>query len=148
MSLQTVKRLASRIFGVGQSQVRIMDAQKAIDSLTADDVRQLEKTGAIKILKLKSGGRGKAKLRHAKQLLGRRTGPGRRKGTSNAKLTLKKRWTRRIRSQRKLLASIQGSLVPGAYQQMYRMIKGGFFRDKRQLLLFVEERKMRSENKK
>ena len=147
MSLQTVKRLASRIFGTGQSQVRIVDVEKSLNALTADDVRGLEKAGAIKILSRISVGRGKAKIRHAKKLLGRGTGQGSRKGTGNAKLTLKRRWTARIRAQRKLLASMHPSLVQGAYQQVYRMIKGGFFRDKKQLLSFVEERKLR-ENKK
>lgn len=143
MSLQTVKRLASRIFGAGQSQVRIVDVEKSLNALTADDVRQLEKQGAIKILHKISVGRGKAKLRHAKKLLGRRTGAGRRKGTDNAKLLLKTRWVMKARSQRKLLASLHPSLVTGAYQQIYRMIKGGFFRDKAHLLSFVEERKLR-----
>ncbi|MEK6924242.1 MAG: 50S ribosomal protein L19e [Candidatus Micrarchaeota archaeon] len=147
MSLEMVRRIASRVFKAGESRVRIIDAKKAAEALTADDVRNLAKQGVITVIPVKSVGRGKARKRQAQKLKGRRAGMGRRKGTPNAVLTRKKRWVRRVRGQRKLLAKLKHSLAPGAYQTLYRRIKGGLYRSKRQLELQVEENKPKVENK-
>lgn len=147
MSLKTVKRIASRVFGAGATRIRFTDGKKAAEALTADDVRQLGKQGVIEVRAVKSVGRGKARLRGAKKRRGRRSGPGRHKGTPNAVLATKKKWIGQVRSQRRLLAHVKPTLAKGAYHRLYRMIKGGLFRNKRALDNYITEHNFKVEKK-
>lgn len=138
MSLETVKRIASRLLGVGVSRVRIADEKKAREALTADDVRGLVKQGFV--FKTPAGvpGRGKARLRGKRRRAGRGRGPGSKRGTSSAGFSAKKLSMRRVRGLRRLLRRIKPLLKPGAYSRLYGMVKGGGLRDKRQLKEFVK----------
>lgn len=147
MSLKTVKNLAARVLGVGVSRLRIRDEAKAKDALSADDVRALSRDGAIEVIPETGVGRGKAKLRALRRPLGRRAGSGRRKGTSNAVVPAKTLWIRKLRSQRELLTTIKPTLKPGVYAKLYRRVKGNNFRDRRQLLTFINENDLRTDKK-
>ncbi len=147
MSLKTIRRMAGRAFNAGIKRIKILDAKKASEALTTDDVRMLEKTGVIKVVHSTSVGRGKARARHLQKLLGRRRGPGRHKGTPNAVLNTKTRWLAQVRAQRKLLAHIKPTLAEGAYQRLYRMVKGGLFRNKKSLETYVNEHNFKVERK-
>jgi ribosomal protein L19E len=47
MSLKTVRRLAARLLRAGESRIRIIDAKRASEALTGDDVRSLIAEGVI-----------------------------------------------------------------------------------------------------
>ncbi|OIO24533.1 hypothetical protein AUJ14_06035 [Candidatus Micrarchaeota archaeon CG1_02_55_22] len=147
MSLKTIRKLASRVFNAGVSRVRIRDNAKVKDALSADDVRQLEKEGAIELLPVKGVGRGKARKRDTRKKLGRRMGAGRRKGTSKAVMTPKTKWISKIRAQRELLHKLRPRLVEGAYGTLYRRVKGNNFRDRKHLLTTIEENYLRTDSK-
>ncbi len=138
MSLKTVKRVASRLEKAGESRVRIMDVKAAESALTAEDVRGLLKSGAVVIIPEAGTGRGKARIRAVRRKAGRGRGEGSRKGTPSAVLTNKKRWMRRVRALRRLLKSLKPTLAPGVYKSLYRMVKGGSVRDKKQLVQYAK----------
>ncbi len=134
MALDTVKRIAGRLLGAGVSRIRIGDAKRAKEALTAEDVRTLIKEGIVYKIAQKGTGRGKSRLREAKK---RRTGGSRGqgsiRGTGSATMSDKKRWMQRIRALRRLLRSLKPTLADGSYGKLSRMLKGGVVRDKRQL---------------
>lgn len=134
MSLKTVKRVVSRLKKAGESRVRIMDPKAAESALTAEDIRGLLKSGAVIVLPETGTGRGKARIAAVRRKAGRGRGEGSRHGTPSAVLSDKKRWMRRVRALRRLLKSIKPTLAEGSYKRLYRMVKGGSVRDKKQLL--------------
>ena len=142
MSLQTVKRVASRLFKAGESRVRILDAKRASEALTADDVRTLIKEGVVTRTPSGAPGRGKARLRNKRRQEGRGRGPGSRRGTPSASFDKKKQWMRRVRALRKLLNKVKPQLKAGAYSRLYSMVKGGSVRDKKQLLEFLKTKSL------
>jgi large subunit ribosomal protein L19e len=142
MSLKTVKRLAADILKAGESRVRIVDAKKAGEAMTREDVKGLLKEGVVVLLQKKGVGRGKAKLRQEKRRKGRRRGRGSRKGAKYATLGRKEQWMKRVRAQRRLLKSLKGRLKEGSYKKLYVMVKGNAFKDKRQLDSFIQQNKL------
>jgi large subunit ribosomal protein L19e len=134
MSIETTKRVVSRFSKVGESRVAIRDYKAAKEALTADDMRELIRTGAIEIRPQKGVGRAKATAKQARKEAGRRRGSGSRKGSQFAKTTRKDRWVRKVRAQRKVLTNIKARLADGAYRELYSQVKGGMFRDKKHLL--------------
>jgi len=134
MSIETTKRVVSRFAKVGESRIVIRDFKAAKDALTADDMRELVKTGAIEIIPAKGIGRAKAKIKQKRKEAGRRRGSGSRKGSQFAKTTRKDRWVTKVRAQRKVLLNLRSRLAEGAYRELYSQIKGNLFRDKKHLL--------------
>jgi large subunit ribosomal protein L19e len=134
MSIETTKRVVSRFSKVGESRIAIRDYKAAKEALTADDMRELVKSGAIEIMPAKGIGRAKAKAKQARKEAGRRRGQGSRKGSQFAKSTEKDRWVRKLRAQRKVLANLKPRLKEGAYRELYGQAKGNLFRDKKHLL--------------
>jgi large subunit ribosomal protein L19e len=142
MRLESVRRIASQVMKCGESRVKILETTDALKALTRDDVRSLISRGVIVSTPKVGVGRAKAQFRLKRKHLGRRTGPGRRKGTAYAVLSRKKRWIQKIRSQRRLLAGMKSKLVPGAYRRLRAMAKGSAFTEKRHLKSFIEEQKL------
>ncbi len=139
MSLQTTKRLAARILKCGESRVRILDAKKAAEALTAEDVRALASQGIIVALQKRGVGRGKARIKQSRKEAGRRRGPGSKKGENRANETRKERWMKKARSQRKILRAHKDSLGQGEHKKLYSMVKGNYFKSKKHLLAEITE---------
>ncbi|NYZ78053.1 50S ribosomal protein L19e [Candidatus Micrarchaeota archaeon] len=139
MSLKTVKRLASRVLGVGESHVKILDAKRASEALTSDDVRSLISEGAIVGEQKMGVGRAKARFKQARLHAGRRRQKGSVKG--GRKTRGKKKWISMTRGTRRLLASLKPSLKKGYYRNSYLKIKGGYFKSKAQLLQYLRDNK-------
>ena len=75
---------------------------------------------------------------------GRRKGYGSRKGTANARLDSKTVWINKIRLQRKFLKQLRDTkkISLETYKDLYRKSKGGFFRNKRHIKLYITEHKL------
>ncbi len=131
MTIQTVRRLAADIMGVGRNKVRISPdgLKEAEGALTRSDVRGLIEKGVIK--KAKPAGRASSGRRT-------RTGHGRRKGTP---VDGKTAWMMKIRAQRRLLRMLleSGALKPGSWRAVYGKAKSGIFRNKKAMLLYLKE---------
>ncbi len=151
MKLTVQKRLASRLLKAGYNKVkfdpeRLSDIKEAI---TSSDLRTLIKEGAV--VKEKPKGVSKSRSRKVKEQKkkGRRKGHGSRKGKATARTEKKETWINRIRAQRKLLSSLkeQQKISKETYTLFYRKAKGGFFRSKRHLLLYLEEQNLIQKSK-
>ncbi len=139
MSLQTVRRVAARLFKAGESRVKIMDVARASEALTSEDIRALVKEGAVVILAKIGPSRAAARFKQSRKRSGRRRGKGSQKGSKYAGLTQKDQWIAKIRSQRALLFSLRGKLKPTAVRKVYRQIKGNAFKNKHALLTYLKE---------
>ncbi len=136
MAISTIRRIAARIYRVGETRVRIADQKKASQALTADDVRQLVKDKILVIRPLKRPSRASARWKQARIRSGRRRGRGSKKGTG---FSQKRKWIEKTRSQRKLLVIYKAKLKPGAFRKLYRMVKGNAFRNKHALVTYMNE---------
>jgi large subunit ribosomal protein L19e len=145
MKLDKVKKLAAKVFKVGEKRVWIDPAQesKAKEAMTKDDVRQLIAEGVIKKRKPMSLSRARANALMNKKRKGRKKGRGKRKGTPNARTNKKKLWAAKVRAQRKVLREIRKSNPKAfekvSYADVYRKIKGGYFRGKKYVEAYVKE---------
>ena len=135
--LSTVKRLASEILGVGVSKIRIKpeDIGRAESALTREDVRGLIKDKVI-IVKRRPGfkvlNRRKKKLR------------GSRKGSMNSRAPEKGKWMTSVRAQRKYLSELvsAGNLEKSSKRKVYMRIKGGSFKGKKAMLMYLKDNSM------
>ncbi len=139
MSIATVRRICSRVYNVGETRVKILDAKRASEALTADDVRLLVKEKAIMITAAKAPSRAAARHKQARRHAGRRRGSGSKKGTG---MSDKTKWIIKLRSQRKLLAAIKPTLKPGAFRKLYKMTKGNAFKTKHALSAYVKDNQL------
>lgn len=140
MELNQVKRLAAAIYGCGKTRVRVVDAAKASQAMTKDDVRGLIHQGAIAKKQVKGASKVRArKIAHQKKK-GLQRGPGSRKGTKKTRTPKKARWMKRVRALRIRLLARKEKIGTANYRKLYNMIKGGYFRDKRHLELHMKEK--------
>ncbi len=135
MDLNKLKALAAKTLKVGQSRIKIIDAEKAGEAITREDVRSLYKEGAIKVAPLRGASRGRARVLEAKKKAGRKVGAGKRKGTKKAREGKKKKWMVQVRAQRRRLKAKK----PSNYRKLYKMIKGGYFKSLKHLESFIRK---------
>jgi len=146
MEFTIQKRLAGTILKCSPSRIRL-DTERLSDikeAITKVDIKGLIKEGAIR--KLKVIGISKFRSRKIKQQKrkGRQKGHGSRKGKATARSGSKKKWMGLVRNQRDLLKILKekGLLEPKTYRTLYNKSKGGFFRSRRHLRLYIEEHKL------
>lgn len=144
MNLKTQRRIAADVLKAGKTRVwlnpeRKEDIKKAI---TKNDIKELVKQGAIAERPKVGVSRARAKHIAIQKSKGRRKGKGSRTGKRTARLPDKKDWMTRIRAQRGLLTTMkQHKLIDDkVYREMRQKAKGGFFRSKRHIKLYLEDR--------
>ena len=138
------KIVAAKVLKCGVSRVRILDEKAVGEALTREDIRSLIKRGAI--IKLPKQGNSRA---HANKIMGqkkkgRRIGRGSRKGTKKTTAPKKRTWIRTVRPLRKLLKELRDTnrINRDEYRELYLKIKGGYFRNKKHLLLYLKEKEL------
>lgn len=142
MGLESRKRLAAEELKCSLKKVRfdperLSEIQEAI---TKVDIRALIREGVISKKGVNYASRVRARKRARQKRKGRRKGWGKRKGKKHARLSKKEAWMGKIRAQRKLLNDLrEKGLAKGVYQKLYLMAKGGFFRSRRHIKLYMEE---------
>lgn len=140
MKLQ--RRLAARILKCSPKRVFI-DPTKLTDikeAITKTDIRGLIKAGAIR--KIPKRGISRSRTRKRRQHLRKRhRGPGSKKGKMTARLPRKTVWKNRVRLQRQFLKELRNkkTIDKRTYQELYMRCKGGFFRSKRHIQLYLTE---------
>jgi large subunit ribosomal protein L19e len=137
------KRLAAKILKVGESKVwidptKIKDAQSAI---TRIDVKKLIKQGIIKKLP--------SKVKMPKKKKKKRRGTGSRKGSKHARLPKKRRWINTVRPLRRMLRELkaEGSIDNRTYRRLYMLVKGGQFRSRSHLRIYLKQHGILKEKK-
>lgn len=153
MKLTIQKRLASEILKCSPSKVWLdsTKSKEIKEAITKIDLKNLIKEGVIAKKKDPEQSRVRARKVHQQKVKGRRSGKGSRKGGPNARLGKKEKWMNKIRSIRDLLSEMKekGFIETGVHRNLYSKAKGGFFRNKRHVKLYVKEHELlrKNENK-
>lgn len=144
MELKTQKRLAATILKCSPKKIvfdtdRLQDIKEAI---TKTDIRALISEDVIIAKPARGVSRGRAREAQKKKSKGRQKGHGSRKGKKTARTDKKETWMNKVRAQRSLAVSLKTNekLESKDFRSTYLKIKGGFFRSKRHLLLYLNER--------
>lgn len=142
--MRAQRRLAAKVMKTSPKKVWFdperLDEIK--EGITKFDIRGLIKDKAIKRKKLHSASRSGARRRLVQKRKGRQKGP--RKGKRTARLPKKKAWMNKIRLMRKFLKELKDKSIISVrdYRILYLKAKGGFFRSKRHIKLYIEEQGM------
>lgn len=146
MRLTVQRRLAATLFKCSGKKVwfdndRLEDIKEAI---TKQDVKGLIAEGAIRAKPMTSISRGRARENKKQKAKGLRKGTGSRKGKKTARLPKKVAWMSKVRVQRAFLKELREKkiITPTVYQKLYLKSKGGFFRSKRHIKLYIEDQKL------
>ena len=144
MNLRTQKRVAADVLGVSIKKVWFDSTRlpEIKESITKADIRSLIAQGVIRPKPNKGVSRVRARKTLVQKRKGRRQGKGSRKGKSTARLGRKEKWVILIRAQRELLKILKNKklLTLKVYQNLRRKAKGGFFRSKRHIQLYIKDR--------
>lgn len=137
------RKLAARILKTSPQKVKfpvasLEDIKKAI---TRSDLRGLIAVGKIIKSTPNEHSRARARKIAGQKRKGRRRGKGSHKGTKTSVVTGKEKWITRIRAQRSFLQELRGKnlLDSRQYQLLYSKCKGGYFRNKRHIKLYLTE---------
>lgn len=143
MDLKSKKRMAASILGVSKKKVYFNPERlsEISESYTREDIKRNIEEGAIVKKRTNEQSRARAKVNRAQKAKGLRKGPGSRKGKHSARLGRKTVWINKIRLFRRLLRSFyEKELIDNkTYRMLYMRAKGGFFRSKRHLLLYMND---------
>lgn len=143
MNLKKQKRMAAELMGIGESRVWIdPESQEDVEgAITKRDVDNLIESGVIKKKPKKGTSKGRARETKKQKKKGRRKGHGSRRGKKGSRQSDKDKWMEKIRALRKELKEMRenGKIDQEKYRKLYRMAKGGFFRNKKHLKLHVEK---------
>ena len=142
-TLKMQRRIAAELLKCGENRIWI-DPERVDDvasAITREDIRRLIKEGVIKKKPVKGQSRYRARRRHEQKKKGRHRGPGSRKGKKTARMGKKEVWIKTIRALRKELRKLkeQKKIDRKTYRMLYIRAKGGQFKSKHQLYLFLEE---------
>ncbi len=141
--MRAKKQLAGRMLKTSPKKVKFAaDALEEIKkAITRSDIRGLIAIG--KITKNKSNHQSKVRARKNadQKRKGRQKGRGSKKGSKHSVVPKKEKWMIKIRTQRKLLRELRekGLLLPKDYRKMYAKSKGGYFRNRRHIKLYLTE---------
>ncbi len=142
--LKSQRRMAAEVMDVGKNRVWIDPEQeeKVEEAITRQDIRNLVESGAIRKREQEGTSNARAKQNKKQKKKGRRKGHGSRKGKQTARKDSKQEWMEKIRAIRKRLKEMkqEGELEQEEYRKLYDMAKGGFFRDRKHLENYVENK--------
>ncbi len=145
MKIPKAKKIAAEILNVGLSRIYIdpNNLSRVKEAMTKEDIRALIKERIIRKKKLAEQSRARARKLAEKKKKGRKKGEGKRKGKYSARNKPKKAWMMNVRAQRKLLKKLKEEnpklFEKVSYRDIYRKIKGGFFRGKKHLENYIKE---------
>ncbi|MDP3734327.1 MAG: 50S ribosomal protein L19e [Nanoarchaeota archaeon] len=141
--MKAKKRLAAEILNT--SPYKVVFAADALDdikkAITRSDFRGLIAVKKIVKSNVNQHSRAGARRILAQKKKGRQKGRGSRKGRKNALVTGKERWMSTVRIQRRFLKELKEKnllSIPN-YRNLYAKSKGGFFRNKRHIKLYLAE---------
>jgi len=141
MNLKKQKQLAARTLGVGVNRIWI-DPQRVEEvegAITRADIRNLIDSGAIRKKKKTGSSQGRARDKKRQKGKGRKKGYGRRKGGKKAREG--DQWVSTIRALRKKLKELKenGRIPYSAYKDAYDKAGGGFFRNVKHLMIYLNK---------
>ena len=146
MKVNNQKKIASRILKRSKKRV-ILDPERLEEikeAITKHDLRNLIKDGAIVPIQSKGVSRVRARARQSQKKKGNRKGLGSRKGTKNARDNKKTVWMNTVRLQREFIKKLRENKIveTKTYSMLYKKVKGGFFRSKNHIKLYINEQRL------
>ena len=144
MKLDNQKKLAAQVLKCSKKRVKLdVDRLEDIkEAITKIDIKGLIKDKAISKINIKGVSRGRARKRLIQKRKGKQKGSGSKKGSRNARLPRKREWMNKVRAQRNFLKLLKDNKIidEKLYRSLYLKSKRGFFRSKRHIKLYLEER--------
>jgi large subunit ribosomal protein L19e len=146
MDLKTQKRLAAELLKCSADRVQFDPARlhDIKEGITKSDMRLLISDGLVTAKPIKGTSRVRARKTQEQKRKGLRRGPGSKKGTANANENKKEKWMAKVRAQRAFLQELkEKKLIANAtFRELYLKSKGGFFRSKRHIKLFIDDKRL------
>jgi len=143
MQLNLQKRLAGHLLKTSKNNIWFDSARldEIKEAITKADIRTLINEKVVRKINPVGSSRGRIRKAMIQKGKGRKKGPGSRKGTPYARESRKERWMSHIRAQRELLAHLRekGVINKTTYRDLYLKSKGGFFRSKRHIRIYMQE---------
>ncbi|MBA2859518.1 50S ribosomal protein L19e [Methanococcus maripaludis] len=143
MDVSTQRRIAAAVLDCGIDRVWIdpENLERVKMAITKDDVRLLINDGIIVKKQEKGISSARKKEVQEQKRKGKRKGPGSRKGAKGARTPKKEKWMNTIRPLRKMLKDLRENekIERSAYRKLYRMAKGGAFRSRNHMKLYMKE---------
>ncbi len=145
-NLKYQKKIVSRLTKKGISRVKINPHQikNAEESITASDIRRLITGGVITVKQKKGNSTFRSKKNKQQKKKGRRRGKGSVKSTRNTRSPKKSQWIKNARLLRKEAKKLRDGkfITTGVYRNLYGKIKGGFFRGKKHMIIYLERNEL------
>ncbi|MFQ5474482.1 MAG: 50S ribosomal protein L19e [Candidatus Nanoarchaeia archaeon] len=146
MKLSLQKRLAASILKASPKRVWLDETMLADikDAITKADVRGLIIEGSIRLKPVTSISKGRQRAIKTQKSKGLRKGKGSQKGKRTARLSQKEAWIGKVRIQRTFLKNLRDKKMidTSIYRNLYLKSKGGFFRSKRHIKIYLDEQGM------
>ena len=152
MNLKKQKELAARALKVSPKRVKLNPEKlkEVSELISRESVQDLVEEGTVKKLPKKGTSRTRANHIAAQKKKGRQKGHGSRKGTKNARFKDKEKWMIKIRALRAYLRELrdENNLDKQTYRDLYKKAKGGFFRNKRHISLYIQQNELMNKSEK
>ena len=141
--MKSKKRLAAEILKTSPRKIKFADDAlgEVAKAITRADIRGLIAVGKISAKKEPFRSRAGARHRKQQRRKGRQSGKGSKKGSQFSIVSGKEKWISRIRVQRTFLKELRDKelLSPKNYHALYAKSRGGYFRNKRHIKLYLTE---------
>ncbi|PLW79574.1 50S ribosomal protein L19e [Candidatus Woesearchaeota archaeon] len=143
MKLNNQKKLAAKIFKGSPKRVTLDTSKldQIKEAITKFDIKGLISNGVITERPKRGVSRARARKAQEQRKKGRQSGPGSRSGKKTARVPKKEAWMNKIRLQRSFLQELKEKelVEPKVFRDLYRKAKGGFFRSRRHIKIYMTD---------